>query len=420
MKDYFEVLDIKDSAGEQAVRDAYEAMLEKYPVEQYPEKNMEIEEAYRALSDKALRSACIEFHRMDEASKKAYGEARDAISEGKYGKAARILEKQCKNAEYSAHLNYLLGIAYMNLDKPVKAVKVLEPVRYDYPHDMELVLLFIKACLTAKRYDMALSLAEDYVIEYGDNFDLVRLLAEGYMLTKDYNGATKVLMDALENPVFDDNRFTIGARLSYSLFMEKKFKKSLDMLDKIAAFGVETDEVHESLDLFVNMLDYFIDAQKFAEAERCASALLMMLPGRKDIAGIKESIEMIRKLEPEMKKFEKDEFIPDLLKFYTTNDAFPSDFGAVDAEQSKAYMVLMEYQILNDYSSYLMALRYMKNQYPTLYDFKREFFDGLQDAKERKKLQNKNKALFYQYQEVIEEMMDEWDEEFDDGDFDDD
>jgi hypothetical protein len=27
MKDYFEVLDIKDSAGEQAIRKAYEAML---------------------------------------------------------------------------------------------------------------------------------------------------------------------------------------------------------------------------------------------------------------------------------------------------------------------------------------------------------------------------------------------------------
>jgi tetratricopeptide (TPR) repeat protein len=419
MKDYFEVLDIDENAGEQAIRDAYETMLEKYPADRFPEKNMEIEEAFKALSNRALKSACIEFHRMEAASKKAYEEARDAIGEGKYSKAARVLEKACKNAKYSPHLNYLLGITYMNMDKPARAAKVLEPVMCDYPYDMELVILFIRACLAAKKYDKALALAEEYYAENKDDFDLVQLLAEGYILAEKYNEATKVLVEAFENEAFSKKRFSIGAGLSYSLFMEKKFKKSLDMIGKLAEFSVRPDEADESLEIFINMLDFYIARQEFREADRYADALLKLYPDREDIAGIKEGIELILKLEPELAEFENDKFIPDLLKVYATNDAIPSNIDETDEERKKAYEVLLEYQILNDYSDCLMALRYMKNNYPALYDIKRDFFDGLQDARERKKLYNKNKALFYQYHGIIEDMMDEWDEE-DDGDHDDD
>lgn len=419
MKDYFEVLDVKDSAGVQAIKRAYKAMLEKYPADKYPEKNREIEEAFKALCDKAIKSACIEFHRMEEASKKAYRDAHDAIEEGKYSKAAKTLEKVYKNEMHSTHLNYLLGIAYMNLGKPVKAVKVLEPVRFKYPYDIDLSLLFIKACLGAKKYDKAIFLAEDYYDHIRNNFTLVHLLTEGYMLTEEYGEATALLTEAFENPAFSEKRYNISAKLSYSLFMEKKFKESLDIMERLVDFPVELNEINESLELFIHMLDYYIAGQKFSEADRCAGALLKLCPGREDIAGVKEGIEKILKLEPELINFEKDKFIPDLLKIYTTNDTFPSDQEQMPEEQKKAYAVLLEYQILNDYSNCLMALRYMRNNYPALYELKEDFFDGLQDTKERKKLDNKNKALFYQYQGVIEDMMNEWDEE-DGGDNDDD
>ncbi|NLK87937.1 MAG: tetratricopeptide repeat protein [Clostridiaceae bacterium] len=418
MKDYFEVLDIDDSAGEQAIRNAYEAMLEKYPADQYPEKNREIEEAFKALCDETIQSACIHFHRMEAASKKAYKDAHDAISEGHYDKAARILVKVYKKEKYSAHLCYLLGIAYMNLGEYSKAMKVLEPVRHEYPNDMELVLIYIKSCLGAKRYEIGLDLAEDYYTYDRDNFALVQLLAEGYIMIECYDDATKTLKEAFENPVFSDKRFYMGARMSHSLFLENKFKESLDMLDRLVEFPAEPDEINDSLEICIRMLNYFIADQKFVEADRCAGVLRKLCPDREDIAGIKEGVENILKLEPELVKFEKDEFIPELLKVYTRNDAFPRSTSMMPAEQQKAYAVLLEHYILSDYSEYLMALRYMKNNFPALYELKEDFFDRLQETRERKKLYNKNRALFYQYQGVLKDMMDEWDEQ--DGFYDDD
>lgn len=51
MKNYFEVLDIDEQAGQQDIKRAYKRMLTKYPAEKFPEKNRDIEEAYEALSN---------------------------------------------------------------------------------------------------------------------------------------------------------------------------------------------------------------------------------------------------------------------------------------------------------------------------------------------------------------------------------
>ena len=55
MKDYFEVLDIDEQTGQQDIKKAYKRLLSKYPAEKYPEKNRDIEEAYKVLSSPSER-----------------------------------------------------------------------------------------------------------------------------------------------------------------------------------------------------------------------------------------------------------------------------------------------------------------------------------------------------------------------------
>ena len=81
-------------------------------------------------------------------------------------------------------------------------------------------------------------------------------------------------------------------------------------------------------------------------------------------------------------------------------------------EEQVAYMILIEYQLLREFSAYLIAARYMKTHYPALYELKADFLDAFQDSRERKKLINKNKVLFCRYQDIIAQMM----EEYGDGD----
>ena len=422
MKDYFEVLDIDEQTEEQDIAKAYRRMLRKYPAERYPEKNRDIREAYEALTNPRKRYSCVEFHRMSIASKQAYMAAVDAMGKGDYSKAAKTLEKALKDEEHTIHLKFVLGLAYLSMDKPSRALKVLEPVRCEFPYDIELNVIIIRACLEAKEYDKALIWAEECYEIDKSNFVLIGLLVDGYQMKKEYGEAAAVLREAFENPAFLDRKYAIGSRTVHILFLDKKYSDSLEWLDRLTTLQAREDEKAASFNAFMVMLDFFIGKHMLREADRCAGAILKLMPDRQDIARVKKGIEVILSVEPEIDRFDRDEFIPDLLKIYIASGI--SELLAPDLaeEQQKAYVILIEHQLLGDYSSYLIAVRYLKTNYPALYGFKADFLDAFQDARERKKLINKNKVLFCRYQDVIAQMLDELSAEYfgDDDDWDDD
>ena len=414
MRDFFDILQVPGDATEQAIKQAYNRMRKKFPAEQYPERNRDIEEAYETLCDQVSKTACLEFHHMGSASKIAYHDAQQSIVDNRAGDAAKMLEKVLDEEQHKDHLYYLLGIAYMNDEKPRKAVKAFEQVVGKYPDDIYLKIYFSKACLDAKQYKKAVESAK-FGYELGkDNFLAVYCLVEGYIQTKRYDEAVIVLMEALENSKFQDRRYNICAKLSYILFLNKRYDESLNYMEMLKNQNTDEGEILESGAMLLEILDFYIDWQMFSEASRCAGSILKLLPERSDIVNLKNSIEAILRLEPEYRKFEEDDFIPDALKALVANEIFPDTSLDMKPEQIKAYAVLTEYQILNDYSSYLMAVRYMENKYHSLYELKKDFFAAIQVAKERKKMTNRNKALFYQYQGVIEDMMEEWGDEYGD------
>jgi len=422
MKDYFEVLDIDEQTGEQDITEAYRRMLRKYPAERYPEKNRDIREAYEALTNPRKRYSCVEFHRMSSASKQAYMAAVDAMGKGDFSKAAKTLEKALRDEEHTLHLKFALGLAYMNMDKPSRALKVLEPVRCEFPYDIELNIIIIRACLDAKEYDKALIWAEECYSIDKSNFVLIGLLADGYQMKKEYGEAAAVLMEAFENPAFLDRKYIIGSRTVHILFLGKKYADSLDWLERLAALHPREDEKAASFNVFMVMLDFFIGKHMLREADRCAGAILELMPDRQDIARVKKGIEAILSVEPEIDRFDSDEFVPDLLKIYIASGISELLAPDLDEEQQKAYVILIEHQLLSEYGSYLIAVRYLKTNYPALYGFKADFLDAFQDARERKKLINKNKVLFCRYQDVIAQMLDELSAEYlgDEDDRDDD
>jgi tetratricopeptide (TPR) repeat protein len=416
MRDYFDILQIPGSATDKEIEQAYRNMLRQYPPQEFPERNRDIEEAYKMICDPVTKTACIEFYLMEPESKQIYFEAQQSIIDNKPGEAVKLLEKTLDSEQHKDHLFYLLGIAYMIMGKPRKAVRIFEQVIGNYPDDINLKIYFSKACLDARQYKKAIESAKIGYESGKNNFLAVYCLVEGYIYTKKYNKASDVLKEAFENPAFQDRRYNICAKLSYSLFLNGLYEESLIYMERLKDQEADEDEILESGTMFLEILDYFIDNQMFPQAGRCAEMILKLLPERSDIAELRKNIETILRLEPEYSKFEEDDFIPDGLKGLIANEIFTDTMAGLSPEQITAYTVLNEYHILSDYSRYLMALRYMKNKYPGLYSLKTDFLDALQNTKERKKLTNKNKALFYQYQNIIEDLMENWADEYDDVD----
>jgi tetratricopeptide (TPR) repeat protein len=408
MRDYFDILQVPEDATDQAILQAYKRMKKKYPIRQYPEISRDIEEAYRVLCDPVAKASCLEFHRMEPESKRVYRDAQQSIIVNEPGNAVKMLKKALDSEQHKDHLYYLLGIAYMNEEKPHKAVKALEQIVEKYPDDIHLKIYFSKACLDAKLYKKAIENARIGYEALKDNILAVYCLVEGYIRTKKYGAAADVLEEAFGNPEFKDYRFNICTKLAYVLFLKGRYEESLLCMEKLIDEDVDEDEILESGTMFLEMLDFYIDKHMFTEAGRCTDIILKLLPEGRDHDGLKDNIKTILMLEPEYSKFDKDGFIPNGLKNLIANEIFMNSPAYLTDEQMKAFEIMNEYQILNDSSSYLMALRYMKNKYPVLYELKADFLNAVQVAKERKKLINKNKALFYQYQHVIEDLIEKW------------
>ena len=400
-----------EEAGEQAIMNAYRKMRNRYPACLYPEKSKEIEEAYKMLSDPALRRACVEFHRMADDSKQAYQIANNLLDEGDFAQTARILEKAIRNEEYDTHLKFLLGIAYLNLDKPLKAVKALEPVRDMYPGDTELSNMVIKARIEAGHYRKAITLAEECYRLDKDNYVLTSLLADGYKRSGEFGKAAVILLDAFNNPAFSDKLHSICTDVSYILFLDKKYDDCLEWIEKLVDLPADEQEHNNSVNMVIGILYYFVGSYMLLEAHRCAEVISKLVPDWEDAADVGRKIESLINIEPEIKSFENDDFIPSLLKIYATFEVCHIETSELLQEQEKAYAVLLECQILGRCSEFLMALRYMKINYPRIYELKADFYDAMQDARERKKLFSRSKALLFEYRHEIMELMARFDGE---------
>ena len=413
MKDYFNILKVDEDTSKQTMEKIYKEMLRKYPAEQYPEKNKDIQEAYMMLSDESTKAACIDFNRMEPSSKVVYADAQQSIMNGRCGEAVKALEKAIKMEQHKTHLYYLLGVAYMSCEKPRKAVTAFEQVIESYPNDLYLNLSYSKACFDAKQYKKAVECAKRAYSLDSNNFLSVFCLVEGYLNTHKYHEAIYILTEAFNNMELQERHYNICSKLSYVNFLLGKYDESIRLMKMLLKISANNDEVVESGMLFFESLEFYLEHQMFAEANSCAEVILELMPDRGDILDIKNGLETILLLEPEYTRFEEDDFIPDGLKGLIANEIFPEESVKMTQEQKQAYKVLNEYQILNDYSQYPIALRYMKNNYPNLYELRSDFLDAIQDTKERKKLTNKNKAMFYQYHNIIEDMVEQWGDEFD-------
>ena len=411
------LLNINEDADISIIEKTYQDSLKKYPADLYPAENSDIVKAYLMLTNPKTIDACLDFHRMQYTSKQAYKLAEQALEEGRYDGAIKILNKTIKLEKYNDHLYHLLGIACMGIEKYAKAVKAFDQIIKKYPNDMDLLLHHTEACIAGEYYKkVIISAKRGYECEK-DNILFAIYLVKGYVQTDMYGEAEAVLKEAVNNPAFHERRHGICTRLAFVLSLERKFNESLKCMEKLLTLDADDKEKIDSGEMLLNTLDYYLENDMYGDANRCMEVIIQLLPDRKDILDAKQNIERILKLEPEFCRLEKDKAVPEELVGLVINEIFPEASTGMTERQRKAYAVINEYQIMYDYTRYLMPLRYIKTKYPNIYDLKKDFFDELQDSKRRKILKTRYQALIYQYQDTFEEMMDEWDKEYDDEEY---
>jgi len=417
MKDYFEILQISDDADDSTIDKAYKELLIKYPADKYPVENSNFEAAYRTLMKHSMRDTCLDFHHMQFTSKQVYKLAEQALAEGNYNSIIKLLDKTIKTEKYNDHLYHILGIACLGAEKYTKAVKAFDQVLLKYPNDIDLLLHHTQACIASKNYKKAIISAKKGFYHGNDNILFALYLVNAYIQTGKYEEAEEILKESIDNISFQKNKYGICTRLAFVLSLEHKFDESLKYMEMLLKLDAEKDDMADSCEMLISSMEYYLENELYAEANRCMGVIIKLLPDRKDIIETKKYVERILELEPVLCRFEEDETIPEGLIGLVINELFPEASTGMTEEQKEAYTVMNEYQILLDFSTYLMPLRYMKTKYPEMYEFKKVFFDEIQDSKKRKILKTRYQTLIYKYQDIFEEMMDEWEEDEEDDDY---
>lgn len=419
MKDCFEILNIDENADESVIKAAIQKMLQKYPQDKYPEKYSDVVAAGKMLLNPLTRDACLKFHRMNDGSKRAYKMAEHELDSEKPANAIKILEKAIKTEEYTDHLYLLLAEACAKEGRYLKAINAYEKLIPRYPYDMRILLNYTEVCIIGNRFRKAFVSGRKGYMNDRNNIMFMFYYVKTLMHFREYKTAEQVLNDAIKNSSFSQHRHGLYAKLAFVLFVEKKIDKALHYMEMLPDLEAGEDERIESGDIILNMLDYFLDSQMYEEANRCMCVILKLLPERDDIAEAKKSLEKMLKLEPEFSALEEDGSIPESLIALIANELFPAFTSDMTEYQRKAYSVMNEYQIINDYPSFILPIRYIKTKYPEIYALKGDFFDQLQNPKKRRILSAKYKTLIYQYQDAFDGMLDEWLDEDEDGDEDD-
>lgn len=413
MKDCFEILNIDEYADESMIKTAIEEMINKYPPDKYPEQCSDIISAGKLLLNPLTRDSCLSFHHMNVESKRAYKMAEHELGSGKPASAIRILDKAIKTEEYADHLYYMLADACVKGGRYLKAIKAYERIISKYPNDVNMLLHYTEACIIGEKYQRALEAAQKGYLIDKDSILFMLYYAKASMHLGKYDAAEKVLREAIDNSSFYKQRHVIYAKIAFVLFVEQKIDEALEFMEMLPTLEAGEDEKIESGEMILNMLDGFLDSQMYSEANRCMCVILKLIPEREDIAEAKKKLENMLKLEPEFTALEEDGSIPECLLALIANELFPSFTTDMTEYQRKAYSVMNEYQIINDYTLYLLPIRYIKTNYPEVYRLKADFFDQLQNSKKRRILSAKYKTLIYQYQDAFDGMLDEWSDEDD-------
>lgn len=411
MRDYFEILRINEDADDTMIEKAYREMIAQYPSDKYPSENSDIECAYRALTKRSMRDACLDFHRMQFYSKQVYKLAEQELAEGNYNSIIKLLDKAVKIETHNDHLYHMLGIACLGAEKYTKAIKSFEKILCKYPSDMDLLLHYSQACIAGKSFKKAIISASEGYKKENDNVLFALYLVNAYIQTGKYEEAEDILRECMENAAYQKSKYGICTRLAFVLSLEQKFDESLSYMEMLLTIEPDKEDLADSCEMLLNSMEYYLENDLYAEANRCMAVIINVLPDREDIIEAKKSIERILKLEPVFCRFEEDKAVPEGLLGLVINELFPETSTGMTQEQREAFTVMNEYQILLDFSGYLMSLRYIKTKYPEMYELKKEFFDGLQDSKKRKILKVKYQTLVCKYQDIFEEMMEEWEEE---------
>lgn len=384
----YELLQLNKDADQKEIKDAYIAMLRKYPPEKSPEMFKSIRDAYEILIDPITR-----------AEYDAYSQYKDEIE-----KLDKLGTEAFNNKDYKTSSKYYKKIL---LIEP-KLCFAKNMLGLSFAHD--------------KKYNEALKQYNELIKINSNNAAYYRKLAYVHKETLNYDEAIKSLKKAHElDPINDETILEL-----VNLYKQRKeYSKAIDFLE--ACIEKFKTDIFQNFIYFYEILKLFIEIQDVAGVENTLttiinnmtddqlikdyissmlSKILLEALDNKQLSISKKIIECIMKIDKNkdlamkmdislerlycLLSFVEDDRIIELLRneIMLEIKLFNTDSQVLHIEKAKNKEEISK-NIKNSYNELMNSIRIIKIDYKYVYELDKAFYAKIyNDAKYYKKLYN--------------------------------
>lgn len=389
MKNYYEILQVDNSADGNEIKKAYARLLRKYPPEKCPEEFKEIREAYETLSNSKTRAEYDVFSKYKDEIDAHMTAGTQAMDEEDYEKAGLEFKKILVLEPSLSFARNYLGLSLMYSDKLDEAIVQFAKLNEDNPDNATYLYNLGMAYKNKEEY----SKAEEVLIRATQidklNPSPIIALSNLYYEQENFKLAAKVLRDAIEEDgVVDFQDFIYFFELVEQNIYQGEIDMAEAVINEIEEILPDDKEAREYVAWkFANLAYELYKVKAYTLAGHIAKRASIIDPDNESISVIHKSSKELSEAFKLFDKLIKDDNIIGPIKgpiyYYLFDEETDEDERTKSIEENiEAIYFCVEYRSEEVENS----IRHLVAHYKPLYELCKELFDDvMKDAQQKHK-----------------------------------
>ncbi len=394
-QDYFQILEIAETAPPDEIKRAYFKMVRRHPPEKDPEQFKLIRLAYDTLMDPRARQDYIAMLHHGGEIAKLYAEAHEYMEKESFPQAIRALKKILALAPGEHSAGDYLGLCYLHMNDFIHALNIYESLARKAP-DVPLYwyhygVAYHKQGKTLPETDRSRArMFEEARTKFRKAIELESLnqipyqaIAQTYMDESNYYQAEIWIEKAIgaDNKVnFDDLDSLFQLCMIYLL--SDRIQRISEITKRIMSFVPENQDARQYVAYrFVEYARLMCDNELFDQALEFINAALKFDPANTDLKKWQKGIRNITNVDHQYRKLKNDASVIEPL--HRLIALYYCDFWGQSKDSSHQRDVIFK-DIMSQFDQFtpqqiLSSLTRLKSQYRALYDLNRSFFRKFDD-----------------------------------------
>lgn len=426
MENYYEILEISETAQLAEIKRAYFKMVRKYPPESDEKNFKRIREAYEILSDSDTKKQYDELMTLSPILRDNFLLAKQNMEQGEVVEAInRLIE--IYNLSKAEFVRALLAEAYMKNGNTGNAIKILEELTKKYPQNSMYQGQLGQVYLLRGWHKKAIPALKKALELGADDLGNWIALGEAYMRANDIDNALEIYEQGIQKSkalsakvILHYYKWMKDIEILVFMYEEDEEEQLAGEIENyVKQVKAESKEELETRELMGRILlkltDFAIANECYKIAEVGVKGIPKLMTVENELKQILNQFEILISSGKEWNIFMEDERFAEEFKMAISTQLLTDEMMGIDSMFYELNKTCAKVELATNYLTYLSQIKIFKSEYPKLYDQAKSFLDELENPKVRKKIAKDKKSI--NQMSNLFNMMEQFDFDEEDDDF---